>query len=146
MLVRWNPYREVERSFDEFFGRDWDVRPLWDDKNGQVGTWKPAVNVYEDKDSMYIEAQLPGIDMKDVNLSVTDHALELRGERKVEHEEKKDGYHFREARYGAFARTFALPSYVDPGKAKASYERGVLTISVPKQEEAKARVIPIEAK
>ncbi len=146
MLVKWNPYRELEQTFDDFWGRDWFTRPLWDDRNEGVATWKPAVNVYENKENLYIEAQLPGIDMKDVNLSVTDHTLDIRGERKVEHEEKKEGYHFREARYGTFARSFTLPSYVAPEKAKASYDRGVLTLTVPKMEEAKPRVIPIEAK
>ena len=146
MLGKWNPYRVMERTFEDLFGRDLFARPFWDDRNEVVGGWKPAVNVYEDKENLYVEAQLPGIDMKDVKLSVTDHQMEIHGERKVEHEENKDGYHFREARYGTFARSFALPSYVAPDKAKAGYERGVLTISVPKLEEGKPKVIPIEAK
>ncbi len=84
--------------------------------------------------------------MTDVNISVTEHTLQVRGERKAEHVESEDGYHFREARYGTFARSFSLPSYVNPDEAKAAYDRGVLTITVPKQEKAKPRVIPIEAK
>ncbi len=146
MLVKWSPYREMERTFDELFGRDWLSRPLWDDRNGEVGTWKPAVNVYEDKENLFVEAQLPGIDMKDVKLWVTDHTLELRGERKIEHQANQEGYHIREARYGTFGRSFTLPTYVDPENAKASYDGGVLTITVPKQEQAKPKVIPIEAK
>ena len=150
MLVKWNPYRELDRTFDDVFGRDvfpgrfWP--PLWEDRGGELVTWKPAVNVYEDKDALHVEAQLPGIDMKDVKLSVRDHTLEFRGERKVEHEKNEEGYHIREAHYGTFARTFTLPSYVDPAKAKASYDRGVLTVTVPKVEQAKPKVIPIEAK
>lgn len=154
MLVKWNPYNEIERNFDDFFGRDWlnrplwDVRPVWGEQDGEsaVATWKPAVNVYEDDNALHIEAELPGIDMKDVNLSVTDHTLELRGERKVEHEDEKKGYMFKEARYGSFSRSFSLPSYLDPTKATARYDRGVLTITVPKGEQAKPKVIPIEAK
>ncbi len=153
MLVKWSPYNEMERSFDDFFGRDrfnrplWDVRPLWDE-TGDVTTasWRPAVNIYEDDNALHIEAQLPGIDMKDVNLSVTDHTLELSGERKMEHEDKKAGYLFKEARYGSFSRSFSLPSYLDPSKATARYDRGVLTVTVPKGEQAKPKVIPIEAK
>lgn len=154
MLVKWNPYQEIERTFDDLFGRDsfnrplWDVRPLRDEMDGEVATaaWRPAVNVYEDDSTLHIEAQLPGIDMKDVNLSVNDHTLELSGERKMEREDRKEGYLLKEARYGTFSRTFTLPSYVDPDKAQARYDRGVLTISVPKAERAKPKVIPIEAK
>lgn len=148
MLVKWNPYKELDRSFDDFFGRDWFNSPLWGDRNGEttVAAWTPAVNVYEDENALHIEAQLPGIDMKDVNLSVTDHTLELRGERKSEHEDEKKGYLFKEARYGSFSRSFSLPSYLDPSKATARYDKGVLTITVPKGEQAKPKVIKIEAK
>jgi len=146
MLVKWNPYKEFESTFDDVFSRGWLTQPLWDDRRSEVATWKPAVNVYEDKDNLFVEAQLPGIDMKDVKVSVMDHTLELRGDRKLEHEGDREGYHFREARYGSFARSFTLPSYVDPGKAQARYDRGVVTIAVPKQEEAKPKLIPIEAK
>ncbi len=146
MLVKLNPYREIERTFDELFGRDSFARPLREERNGESSVWRPAVNVYEDKDALHVEAQLPGIEMKDVTLSVTDHRLEIRGERKAEREENTEGYHFTEARYGTFARSLTLPSYVDPGKAKANYDRGVLTISVPKVEQAKPKTIPIEAK
>ncbi len=149
MLMKWNPYKEIERTFDDLFDRGLFLHPLWDDRsveNVETAHWRPAVNVYEDKDTLHIEAQLPGVDMKDIELSVSDHTLQVRGERKVEHEENKDGYHFKEARYGTIARSFSLPSYVDPGQAKATYDRGVLTITVPKQEKVKPRAIPIEAK
>lgn len=146
MLVQWNPYKEFERSFDDVFGRAWRTGLIGNDRGRDVQMWKPAVNVYEDKENLVLEAQLPGIDMKDIEVSVTDHTLELRGDRKLEHEGDGEGYHVREARYGSFARSFTLPSYVDPGKAQASYDRGVVTIAVPKQEEAKPKLIPIKAK
>ena len=109
-------------------------------------TWKPAVNVYEDKDHLSIEAQLPGIDLKDIELSVKEQTLEVRGERRAEVEKPQDGYHVREARYGNFARSFVLPGTVNPDEAKATYDKGVLTITIPKQEKAKPRTIQIEAK
>lgn len=146
MLVKWDPYSEIEKTFDNFFRRPFALRPFWDDRNAESATWRPSVNVYEDKEKLSIEAQLPGIDLKDVNLTVTDHTLKIEGERKVEHDDNKDGYHFREAQYGTFSRTFTLPSYVDAEKVKASYDRGVLTVSVPKQEKAKPRQIEIEVK
>ncbi|MCZ6799662.1 MAG: Hsp20/alpha crystallin family protein [Nitrospirae bacterium] len=145
MLVKWDPFNELARTIQW-----WDTqpfrKPLGEDSPCGVANWTPAVNVYEDTDKLYLEAQLPGIDVKDINISVTDHTLQLSGERSVEREDKKDGYHFREAQYGKFSRTFTLPSYVNPEEAKAGYDRGVLTITVPKQEKAKPRVIPIEAK
>ena len=146
MLVKWNPYTDIEKTVDSFFRRPFALSPFWDDRNGESVGWQPAVNVYEDKDKLSIEAQLPGIDLKDVSLTVTDRTLHIRGERKVEHDEERDGYHFREAQYGNFSRSFSLPSYVDAEKVKASYERGVLTVSVPKQEKAKPRTVQIEAK
>lgn len=146
MLVKWDPYTEIDKTFDSFFRSPASLRPYWDDRNGEVGPWKPAVNVHEDKEKISIDIQLPGIDMKDVYLSVNDHTLEVRGERKADSEENKDGYHVQEVRYGAFSRTFKLPSYVDPEKVQAAYERGVLTVAVPKHEKAKPRVIEIEAK
>jgi len=146
MLVKWDPYTEIEKTFDGFFRRPFSLKPYWDDRNEEVIPWQPAVNVHEDKEKFSIDVQLPGIDMKDVHLSVTNNTLEIRGERKADSGEDKNGYHVREVRYGAFSRTFKLPSYVDPEKVKAAYERGVLTVTVPKQEKAKPRVVEIEAK
>lgn len=146
MLVKWEPYTEFEKTFENFFRRPFSLRPFGEERAIEGRAWQPEVNVYEDKEKLSIEAQLPGIEMKDVNLSVTDHTLQIRGERKVEHKGNEDGYHFREAHYGTFARSFSLPSYVDPDQAKATYDRGVLTISVLKQEKAKPRTIEIAAK
>ncbi len=84
--------------------------------------------------------------MKEVNISVADRTLNIHGERKVEHEDNKDGYHIREAQYGTFARSFHLPKYVNPHEAKATYDKGILVVKVPKQEEAKPKVIPIALK
>ena len=146
MLVKWNPYTELERTVNELFHQPLGLRPNWDDKNGELLAWQPPVNVYEDKDHVAIEVQLPGIDLKDIDLSVKEQTLSLHGERKAETEKSKDGYHIREARYGKFSRSFALPSTVNPEEAKATYEKGVLMITVPKQEKAKPRSIQIEAK
>ena len=146
MLVKWDPYTEFDKAVDGLFRRPFALRPVWDDRQGDSVAWQPAVNVYEDKDHLAIEAQLPGIEMEDVTLSVTDHTLQLRGERKHEQEKKAEGYHIREAQYGTFTRSFTLPAYVDPSQAKATYVQGVLTITIPKQEKAKARTIQIETK
>jgi HSP20 family protein len=146
MLVKWNPYTELERTVNGLFDQPFGIRPMWDDRNAEVLAWQPQVNVYEDKDHLSIEAQLPGIDLNDVELSVKEQTLQLRGERKTETEKSKDGYHLREAQYGKFSRSFSLPSTVNPEEAKATYDKGFLTITIPKQEKAKPRTIQIEVK
>lgn len=146
MLVKWNPYTELERTVNGLFDRPFGLRPIWDDRNAEALVWQPLVNVYEDKDHLAIEAQLPGIDLSDIELSVKEQTLHLRGERKAETEKSKDGYHIQEAHYGSFSRSFSLPNTVNPDEAKASYDKGVLTIMIPKQEKAKPRTIQIEAK
>jgi HSP20 family protein len=146
MLVKWNPYSELERTVNGLFDRPFGLSPIWDDRNGEPVVWQPPVNVYEDKDHLAIEVQLPGIDLHDIELSVKEQTLHLRGERKAESERAKDGYHLREAQYGTFSRSFSLPSTVKPDEAKATYDKGVLTISIPKQEKAKLRTIKIETK
>ena len=102
--------------------------------------------MYEDKDHLAIEAQLPGVDLNDIELSVKEQTLHMQGERKDETEKSKDGYHVREAHYGKFSRSFCSRSTVNPDEAKATYDKGVLTITIPKQEKAKPRTIQIEAK
>jgi HSP20 family protein len=146
MLVKLNPYTELERTVNGLFDQPFGWRPNWDDRNVEARVWQPTVNVYEDKDHLAIEAQLPGIDLNDIELSVKEQTLHLRGERKAETEKSKEGYHVREARYGKFSRSFVLPSTVNPDEAKATYDKGVLTITIPKQEKAKPRTIQIEAK
>ena len=146
MLVKWNPYSELERTVNGLWDRPFGLRPMWDDRNGEPVVWQPSVNVYEEKDHLSIEAQLPGIDLNDIELSVQEQTLHLRGERKSESERTNDGYHIREAQYGTFSRSFSLPSTVKPDEAKATYDKGVLTISIPKQEKAKLRSIKIETK
>ena len=146
MLVKWNPYTELEQTMNGFFDRPFGLRPMWDDRNDEALAWQPAVNVYEDKDHLAIEAQLPGIDLNDIELSVNEQTLHLRGERKMETERSTDGYHIQEAHYGTFSRSFSLPDTVNSDETKATYDKGVLTISIPKQEKAKPRTIHIEAK
>ena len=145
MLVKWDPFREIEETLGWWSTQPFR-RPIWDDQNQERTDWAPRVNVYEDKEHLYIETQLPGIDLKDVNVSVNDGTLEIRGERKIEHENNKSGYRFREAQYGTFDRNFNLPEYVNADGARANYEKGVLIIKVPKQEKAKPKLIPIEEK
>ncbi len=142
-MRKWDLLKELDFLGTQPFGsRYWDL----DDPRSQVVNWTPPVNVYEDKDNVYVEAQVPGINMEDVKLSVSDHTLLLEGERKYERTDKGESYHFREAQYGSFARSFRLPAYVKPDASSATYDKGVLTVKVPKVEQAKPKLIPVGSK
>lgn len=109
------------------------------------GGWLPAVDVLDDKDKLTVKAELPGFKREDLDVSVHDNNLVISGERKSD-EEKKDGEFYRSERfYGKFHRSISLPSTVDTGKIQAKYRDGVLTVTLPKNEKAKAKQIDVAA-
>jgi len=148
-LVRWEPYKDavslqerMNRMFREPF-----MRPFLEEENGiGLSTWAPSVDVFEDEEKLVIKAELPEMDQKDIEVHVEDNQLTIKGERKLEKEEKKEKYHKIERSYGTFSRSFTLPSTVDQDKIKAHYDRGVLKIELPKKEETKPRHIAIDVK
>jgi len=107
------------------------------------GAWAPQVDIFENKDSLVLEAELPGMNRDDFELSFENNVLTLKGERKFEKKTDKDNYHRIERAYGSFARSFTLPQTVTAEGAKAEFNNGVLHISLPKREETKARKIEI---
>jgi HSP20 family protein len=127
----------MDRLFGDFFGP-------------RVMTWEPAelgfaLDVYETDDVLVVKGALPGVRPEEVDISVTDGVLTIKGETKSEEENKDENYHRRELRYGAFSRSVALPTRVDHDKAEAKFENGMLTISLPKAEEVKPKSIKIAA-
>ncbi len=142
-MIRWDPFDDLaslresmDKLFEEFFTR----RP-----RGQALTaWQPAVEVFETDSDVVIRAELPGIDPKNVDITVTNDTLTLKGEARAEHEEKGRNYVQRELRYGSFIRTLALPDGVKGDLAKASYKNGILEIRVPKTERAKPKSVKVE--
>ena len=133
--------RRLTNALDDAFGT-W---PFQLDENGSAVAWQPAVDVSEDKESVRIVAELPGVKPEDVKLSLENFVLTIRGEKKQETEEHTGRVHRYERSYGSFERAFVLPSTVDGEKISADFQNGVLTISVPKAERAKAREIPVRA-
>lgn len=105
----------------------------------------PAVNISENEKEIKVKAELPGIEPKDIELTIQNNTLILKGEKKFEEEEKKDNFHRIECRYGSFYRTIPLPAEVDESKVSAKFKNGVLEIKLPKKEEAKGKRIPIES-
>ena len=148
-IVRWEPFRDLvslqdrmNRLFDESFrtartgtgnADDWALG----------GSWAPAVDIYEQDGNIVMKAELPGVDPKAVDIRLENNTLTLRGERKLDKEVKEDSYHRVERAYGAFSRSFTLPTVVDQGSIKAEYRDGVLKLTLPKREEAKPRQIQI---
>jgi HSP20 family protein len=140
-VARWDPFREVgdlqsemNRMFDGFFGGS---------VAGLDRVWTPAVDMFETKDDLMVRAELPGMTEKDVELSITDDVLTLRGERGA----AADGQvsvHRSERWYGKFERSLTLPIPIQADKVKATYRDGVLTIQLPKAEEVKPRTIKID--
>ncbi len=128
--------REIDRIFDEFFRGG--IAP-----RREVG-FIPAVDIYETPDSVVIEVEAPGMKKDEIKITIEDGVLRISGEKKIEREEKDKNYFVIERSYGTFERAFRLPDYVDPEKIKAKYENGILTITLPKKEEKKAKVIDVE--
>jgi HSP20 family protein len=131
--------REMDRLF-ESFGRDL----AWPGGSRGAGM-APSIDVSETESEIRIEADLPGVEEKDVDVTVSDNVLTIKGEKKAEKEEKKKDFHLVERSYGSFSRSLTLPFAADPSKAKATFKNGVLSISLPKPPEltAKAKKIAI---
>lgn len=123
--------REMDRLFDDFFRR-----------GGLMREW--PVDVVETNDTVVVKAELPGMEPKDVDISVSGGKLTIKGERKAEKEEKGKTFYRMERCYGSFSRTIELPASVEADKAKADYKNGVLEITLPKTEQVKAKKIPIK--
>jgi HSP20 family protein len=129
---------EMDRLFDRFFeprGEDFEL----------VGEWAPKVDVKENKDSVVVKAEIPGVDQKDLSVALQDQVLTISGSKNQEKEEKDERYHRVERSYGSFSRSFRLPAGVETEKVTAGFKDGVLTITLPKSERAKSTSIPIKA-
>jgi HSP20 family protein len=148
-LIKWresNPFkdlldlqREMNRLFDVSLGRS---------TRGETAlaetVWAPAVDIYDEKDNLVIKADLPGMTQKDIDVSVEDDVLRIKGEKKKESEVKEDNFYRVERAYGSFERSFTLPSNVDVAKIKAGYKDGVLQLTLPKKEETKPKQIKVD--
>ena len=141
ILTRFDPFRDLARLQEEM-GRMFDER-LAGQPAESLG-WTPACDVYEDENEVAIRAALAGVDPKEVEIRVENGVLTLKGERKIEKEERKENYARVEMAYGWFTRTFALPTSVDPEKVHAESKNGVLTVHLPKRAEAKPRAIEVK--
>jgi HSP20 family protein len=143
-IVRYDPFRDL-RTLQEEVNRlfSTNLTRAFDDEGIGRGAWAPSVDIYENKDQIVLEAELPGMNQEDFDLSIENNVITLRGERKFEKTEESDNYHRVERSYGAFTRSFTLPQTVSPEGATAEYNNGVLRVTLPKREETKARRIQV---
>lgn len=132
MLTRWDPFKEIARLHDQMARSFGEGRS---DVLGEAmgGGFFPAVDVFDEKDAVTLKAEVPGMKPEDVKIQVENDVLTLSGERKLEREDKKDGYLRVERSYGSFTRSFALPKGVDADKIEAAMNDGVLSLRIPKQ-------------
>jgi HSP20 family protein len=145
-LVRWtDPFREfaqlqdrINRAFSDAYGRQ-------DDGLLTSGAWAPPVDIYQNGEhEVVLKAELPDMTREDIDITVDNGTLTIRGEKKFSTEVKEESFHRIERRYGTFSRSFSLPQTVDTGKVGAEYKNGVLTVRLPLREEAKPRQIKVD--
>lgn len=143
-ITRYDPFRDL-RSLQEEVNRLFSTnltRGFGEEGIGR-GAWNPSVDIYENKDQIVLEAELPGMNRDDFDLTVENSVITLRGERHFEKKDDSDNYHRVERSYGSFTRSFTLPQTVSADGATAEYRNGVLRVTLPKREETKARRIEV---
>jgi HSP20 family protein len=141
-ITRWEPFRGVNTLQDQFNRLFNDVF----DRKGEESSltaWAPAVDIYETEHELVVKADLPEVDPKDLDIRVENNILTIRGERKFEKKVNEDNYLRVERAYGSFARSFTLANTVNSDAIKADYQNGVLTLTIPKREEAKPKQIKV---
>jgi HSP20 family protein len=144
-MIKRDPFSEL-RTFQEDFNRIFSstLPRFFNSEEGLLGgNWAPNVDIYEDENSVTLEADLPGLKPGDFNLSIENYRLTLSGERKFEKENKGDNWRRVERSYGSFTRAFSLPSTVNVDAVNAEFKDGVLRVTLPKKEEVKARQIQV---
>jgi HSP20 family protein len=155
-IIRWSPVRDLTPWSSDFAS---DFSQLHREMNRMLDTflrggvvddgsfgnfWSPAVDIREDKDAYFVEVELPGLTKDEVKITMENNILTIQGEKKQEKEEKRRDYHRSERVYGSFQRSFTLPSSVKNDKIEAQYKNGILTVTLPKVEEAKPKAIEVK--
>ncbi len=146
-LIPWRPFggelssfrKEMDRLWSRLLGETPFARTLTEE-------WLPSVDVSETKDNIVVKAELPGLEAKDVNVSISGDLLTIKGEKKKEEEEKDEHHYCAERYYGPFQRVFQVPTGVKADKIEATFKKGVLKVTLPKVEEAKKKEIEIKVK
>jgi HSP20 family protein len=144
-IVRFDPFREVAALQDRMNRVFGDLGRRFDDDVTARGAWVPPVDIYEnDQHELVLKAELPDLKREDIDIRVENNALTLCGQKKAEQEVNEDRYHRIERTFGHFSRTFSLPPTVDTGRIAAEYKNGVLTVTLPRREDARPKQIQVQ--
>lgn len=144
-LITYDPFREL-RSLQDEVNRVFSGSFNRSDETGMMrGAWNPSVDIFENKDSLILEAELPGMSPENVNISIENNVLTIHGERKFEKKDEGDNFHRVERSYGSFTRSFTLPPTVSSDNVEANFENGILRLQLAKREDAKPKRIEIKA-
>jgi len=141
-LLRWTPgrdFRRLQDDLEQWFGPLAGGLP-----EDMTHGGNPKADIYEDQEGLHLSFEVPGIDPKDVRVSLTENTLTVSGERNLEHEDKRENYRRIERSYGSFERSFSLPNNLDGDKIQAKYQNGILKIQIPRSEKAKPRSISVK--
>lgn len=152
-LIRWNPMRDLASFPSDMFSLQREMNKVFDsffrgvDEPGLLNaSWTPAVDVAEEENDYIVKVELPGVSKDDVKITLESNILTVRGEKKAEKEINEKNYHRTERSYGSFQRSFTLPTSVKNDKIDAEYKDGILSITLPKAEEAKPKQIEVKVK
>ena len=141
-IVRYDPFREL-RSLQDELNRVFISPFQSDSEESAKGSWTPSVDIVETEGQIVLEAELAGLKPEEVDVSIENNVVTIKGERKFEKKEEKDNYHRIERSYGSFIRSFTLPRTVVGDEATADFDNGILRVTLPKREETKARRIEV---
>ena len=143
-IVRWDPFRdflslqnEVGRVFERTFGAEGV-------KGTKGATWTPAIDAYETDTDIVVKAEVPEVDVNDIDITLTEDSLNLKGERKFTEEIEEDSYYRLERRYGTFQRSIPIPGEIKKDEVSADYKDGILVITIPKAEESKPKQVKVK--
>ncbi|HUO74317.1 MAG TPA: Hsp20 family protein [Solirubrobacteraceae bacterium] len=145
-LIRWEPVRElssIQNEMNRLFNTFFETPTPGNGSSLALRRWIPAMDLVETADEFVLRADLPGLSENDVNIELEDNVLTISGERTSEHEERKEGYYRVERSSGSFSRSLTLPEGVDADAVKASFDKGVLEVRIPKPEQRKPRKVAI---
>lgn len=145
-LATNDPFRALQQRINSLFEEGFGLAPFGGEESWSLSSWTPACDIYETENEIVVKAELPEVKKEDVQVSLENNVLAIRGERKFVDETKRENYHRIERSYGEFVRSFTLPTSIDSNGIGAEFKDGVLRVTLPKREEAKPKQIEVEVK
>lgn len=145
-MTSFDPFRQFQQRINRFLGEAFDPSARSAEENWSLATWTPACDIYETENEIVLKAELPEVKKDDVQVTLENNLLTIRGERKFAEETKKENYHRVERSYGEFVRSFTLPNIVDPNKINAEFTDGMLRVTMAKREETKPKQVEVKVK